>query len=241
MAPLTIKTTGHAKQTRYPERAVLRLIVKDTGPKPAAVSSNVQTTTARIQNILNGLATAPTPKSPSGEPTAPILKWSMGPTTTYTFPRSDGSLSKSSTSKHIATSVLFEAEFASFKALGSAATELSSIDFVYPLGIEWRLTDATKEAVAAETRAAACRDAVKKAQDYARGVGKEERCKVEAVEVLEAGAGNVKEGNGDDGFRVLDALMERGHRLSGSGDPGWSFQPAEIEFRVDFTAKFVVE
>ncbi|KAL3466078.1 hypothetical protein BJX64DRAFT_285010 [Aspergillus heterothallicus] len=263
MSPLSIKTTGHARQTRTPERALLRFIVKDSGAKPATVATSVQATTARVQSIFSSLTSPPRSQAPSKSSTlsgtspasgdnnnnnndndnpGPILRYTMGPPTSYTFARTE---SMSKMSKHVATSVAFAVEFADFEALGAVAAQLSSVDYVYPLGVEWMLTEATKEVFAEETRAAACADALRRARSYARGFGRGEAgtsSRVEAVEVVEVGGGpGSKEGGDLGGFRVLDVL-DRGHRSSfGSGDVGWSFQPAEIEFRVELSVKFVVE
>ncbi|KAL2842196.1 hypothetical protein BJY01DRAFT_216931 [Aspergillus pseudoustus] len=233
MAPLTIKTTGHARATRVPERAHLRLTVKDSGPKPATVASNVQSTTARVHSILSSL----TATKQSTDQSSPALNYTVGPVTSYSFWRTE---SMSKASKQHATSVVFDVEFADFTALGAVAAQLSAVEFVHPLGIEWRLTDATKEVVASGARAEACAEALKKARDYTRGLGREDGAgRIEAVDVLECGSGSGSGGNG--GFKVLDVLMDRGQRYSSSGDLGWSFQPAEIEFRVDLDVKFVVE
>jgi uncharacterized protein YggE len=230
MAPLKITTTGHATKTHFAERALLRLAVKDTGLKPANVASNVQNATAKLQNILSTL----TLKSAAGGPSNPILKWSMGTPTTYTYMRTE-SLSKAS--RYHAVSTTFEIEFVEYKALATLAAQLSSIDFVQLLGVEWRLTEETKEVISREARALACWDALTRAQDYARGFGKEGGS-VEAVEVLEGGE-SAK--SGEDGFRVLDVYNDGRPSYSSSGDLGLSLQPVDIEFRVDLTVKFVVE
>ncbi|KAL2861833.1 hypothetical protein BJX68DRAFT_223366 [Aspergillus pseudodeflectus] len=231
MAPLKITTTGHATKTHPAERALLRLAIKDTGPKPATVASNVQNATAKLQNILSTL----TPKSATSCAT-PVLKWTMGTPTSYTYMRSE-SLSKAS--RYHAVSTTLEIEFVEFKALASLAAQLSGLDFVHLVGVEWSLTDATKEVVSREARTLACRDALTRAQDYAREFGKENGS-VEAVEVFESsGSGSAKDGG--DGFRVMDVCNEGRHSYSSSGDLGLSLQPVDIEFRVDLTVKFVAE
>ncbi|KAL3490619.1 hypothetical protein BJX62DRAFT_206768 [Aspergillus germanicus] len=227
MAPLKITTTGHATKTHPAERAILRLAVKDTGLKPATVASNVQNATVKLQNILSTL----TPKSAAA---GAVLKWTMGTPISYTYMRTE-SLSKAS--RYHAVSTAVEIEFVEFKALASLATQLSSIDFVQLLGVEWSLTEDTKEAVSREARALACWDALARAQDYARGFGKEGGA-VEAVEVLEGGE-SAK--SGEDGFRVLDVYNDGRPSYSSSGDLGLSLQPVDIEFRVGLTVKFVVE
>jgi uncharacterized protein YggE len=232
MAPLKITTAGRATKTHPAERALLRLAIKDTGPKPATVASNVQNATARLQNILSTL----TPKSATSDGVTPVLKWTMGTPTSYTYMRSE-SLSKASRYHAVSTSV--EIEFVEFKALASLAAQLSSMDFVQLVGVDWSLTDATKEVVSREARTLACRDALTRSQDYARGFGKENRS-VEAVEVLESsGSGSAKDGG--DGFRVMDVYNEGRHSYSSSGDLGPSLQPVDIEFRVDLTVKFLAE
>ncbi|CEL10672.1 hypothetical protein ASPCAL13787 [Aspergillus calidoustus] len=118
MAPLKITTTGRATKTHPAERALLRLAIKDTGPKPATVASNVQNATARLQNILSTL----TPKSATSGGVTPVLKWTMGTPTSSTYMRSE-SLSKASRYHAVSTSV--EIEFVEFKALASLAAQLS--------------------------------------------------------------------------------------------------------------------
>ncbi|KAJ0421542.1 hypothetical protein BJY00DRAFT_281895, partial [Aspergillus carlsbadensis] len=237
MPPLKITTTGHATQTHPAERAHLRLCIKDTGPKPATVSSNVQTATAKLQGVLSSL----TPKSGASAAT-PIVKWTMAAPVSYTYMRTE-SLSKAS--RYHAVSTRVEVEFGDFKALAVLAAQLSGIDFVTLLGVQWSLTEGTKEVVSREARALACRDAMTRARDYARGFGKD-CASVEAVEVFEgSGSGsdgaNVKDGG--DGFSVVDVHQERGHSYSSSSssrDLGLVLQPVDIEFRVGLTVKFVV-
>ncbi|KAL3450276.1 hypothetical protein BJX65DRAFT_270505 [Aspergillus insuetus] len=229
MAPLKITTSGHATKTHAAERVLLRLAVKDTGLKPANVASNVQNATAKLQSILSTL----TPKSATSSAT-PILKWTMGTPISYTYMRTE-SLSKASRYHAISTAV--EIEFVEFKALASLATQLSSIDFVQLLRVEWTLTEETKEVVSREARALACRDALTRARDYARGFGKDNGG-VEAVEVLEGGGGAR---SGEDGFRVLDVYNDGRPSYSSSGDLGLALQPVDIEFRVDLTVEFVAE
>lgn len=73
---------------------------------------------------------------------------------------------KTSTRIHQAH-MTFEAKFRDFKHLGSCTANLSVIDHVNISGIQWALTDKTKESLVTQCRHQAVRDAVAKASDYA--------------------------------------------------------------------------
>ena len=66
----------------------------------------------------------------------------------------------------------FTIKFADFEKLGNACTNLANLPFASISRVAWQLTDKTKAATAGDVRRLAVEDAVSKAQDFARAVGK---------------------------------------------------------------------
>ncbi|KAL4885598.1 hypothetical protein BJY04DRAFT_180050 [Aspergillus karnatakaensis] len=266
MPPLTITTTGHATLTHPAELALLRLTIKDTGAKPANAISNVQAAAGKVRAILDTYSQNPAPPPP----TTPSSKLKFfterhskthsqdqthededqglnkGAITTYSTSDITTTItwkheSSSRMSKLHAAYLYISVEFVEFKALAAVAREISGLEFVTVKEVEWKLTEETKGTLASEGRVKAARDAIGRAKDYGSVLGEEKN--VEAVEVVEkknTGSGKDGAGAGGDGggFRVVDMYRDRDQ--SGS-DFGVSFQPPDIEFRVEITVRFVAE
>ena len=228
---LSIQTTGHGRISRPAERAVLRIDIKDDGPDPTTVSKNVFQCTQRIEQMLQPVSE----KLPSGEhdPSAAVTHWSTGKLDTYSYPNYDRDGKITGRTHHAATS--FEVKFRDFGVLAHTASDLSAMEFVNLDGIEWRLTDVTKQALASEVRALAARDGLARAEDYARALGWE---KVKAIDLVE-------QTGADDGsfgvpVRRLCMMAEGGFDDEG-GDPGLSFQPEEVRLEAVVTVKSVAD
>ena len=95
--------------------------------------------------------------------------------------------------------------------------------------VEWRLTDATKESLASESRREAVKNAVVKARDYADVLGKGEP---EVVEVSD------ESGIFRQGLRELASHHSTNGRGQGAGEI-LDFEPESVQLNTTVTVKFL--
>ena len=169
MAPLEFKVTGSATVTRRAERCTLTLAISSSGPSQGEVSQNVKSTTITVNVLLKELA----PKDKYGDPTpsAVIAVFSMTPLRTCTWIPQNNDGNRTPRRQYNAN-VRFEVIFQNFIKLGEVIATVSKMPHVEIENMDWRLTDATRANLASEVRNNAMQDAVDKARDYAKVVGR---------------------------------------------------------------------
>jgi hypothetical protein len=141
MAPFVINVQGRAEIPHPTERALINVYVASSGTNKAIVSSEVITTTKKIEALLRELSAQD--ESAEAKDAAPLAHWSM----------------------------YFDIRFKEFKTLGSFGTKLSALPHVEIGCINWGLTPSTMEAYRAQLRKEAAQDALQKAQDYCDVLG----------------------------------------------------------------------
>ncbi|KAL2816000.1 hypothetical protein BDW59DRAFT_153513 [Aspergillus cavernicola] len=223
MPPIDITTTGSATIARPAERAILTITIKDNGPDATTVTNNVVTRTNQIKQILEPLNA----KTESGSlaPHAAITHFSMGSLSKFTYNTYNNNSEITGKEQHV--SITFEVKFQDFNVLSSVATELSGMQFVEIRGIDWKLTDATRDSLQTQVREMAGKDAFSRALDYARTFGKRA---IDAVEISEGEGGHP-------GFGVQRRFMMA--RQSSEEPPQLEFQPEDVEMRAQVTVKFI--
>ncbi|KAJ6186019.1 hypothetical protein N7519_007320 [Penicillium mononematosum] len=181
MAPLKIVLDGSSSTTRQPERAALHFIVKATGENRESVSKEVTETSNEINRLFKDLC----PKTETGETIqgSPVTSFSSTSLQTWSQVPSDMSGNPLPTVYHATLSL--NALFQDFTKLSEVVGELLSYSNIEIQSLEWCLTEATQKALSSESREEAMRDAVRKANDYARVIGRE----VVAVEIRESADG----------------------------------------------------
>jgi hypothetical protein len=170
MAPLIINVAGSSTISKQPERAVIYVTVSNSGQSQSDVIQSVTRTAKQLQSDLNQLA----PKDSNGQAAvnAPITHWSMSTISTgsyFMYVQQSGNTEKET---RYTANTSFTIKFADFEKLGNACTNLANLPFASISRIAWQLTDKTKAATAGDVRRLAVEDAVSKAQDFARAVGK---------------------------------------------------------------------
>lgn len=183
---LKIHVNGSASVFRTAERGVLHIEVSSTTTSQAESASNARSTTESMINTFRRFA----PKTEDGlypHASAGITAFSASAPETSTFiPRAKNGRELKTAPKEYTTATTAEVIFRDLELLARLATELSAMENVSITQTEWRLTDATHDAICREARVKAMKDAVQKAEDYAGVVGRE----VVAVKV-EDGPANI--------------------------------------------------
>ncbi|KAJ6141097.1 hypothetical protein N7497_011990 [Penicillium chrysogenum] len=171
MAPLKIVLDGSSSTTRQPERAALSFVVKATGKNRESVSKEVTETSNEINRLFKDLS----PKTETGETIkgSPVTSFSSTSLQTWSQVPSDKSGKPLPTVYHATLS------------LNALFQDFTKLNEVVGGSLEWCLTEVTQKALSSESREEAMRDAVRKASDYARVIGRE----VVAVEIRESAGG----------------------------------------------------
>lgn len=224
MAPLEIRLQGNSVIARPAERAVLSVKVSSEGTSQETVSNDVTLTSNNLVKIFRELA----PKDEVGNatPDAPITVFSTPSLQTRSW--------ISTTSRNNETVQLprcFEASsrfkviFRDFEKLGEISDKLFKMPHTDVTETEYILTDKTQEDLGSESRKAALRDAIQKAQDYAEVVGKN----VVAVEIT------------DQGYTAGGRTKQTARRSNYSSSPGvgLSVEPEDVQLKSSITVKFI--
>ena len=166
---LEIDVRGTSEISRDPERAVLSVGISSEGADQEVVSQHVSSTCNQLQQTFDRL----TPKTSTGAvtPEAPIIAFSTTSLRSWSYVPYDAK-GKALQRVHSASSG-FEVVFRDFETLGHVASELFLMPHVTINHISWRLTDPTLRALGADSRKLAMQDAILKANDYSKVVGRE--------------------------------------------------------------------
>jgi len=234
--PLIINVLGSANLSRRPERATLAVTIYHSGPDAQAITSAVTSTTNKIQSGLSSLA--PQPRS-SANADGPITHWSMSSLSTGSFnvylPTASGEpVGEKNTVVHHSAQTNFSIRFKDFSRMGSIVSDLAKLPHVQIRGLSWSLTDATREATQTEARAAAVKDAIKQAKEYAAAVGKKNVVPVEMT-------GEADGGGFGSPFGRVAAQMPTG-ALFGSASRGLeeriNFEPQDVDVGASVRVRF---
>jgi uncharacterized protein YggE len=184
---LTISTLGTSVLSRQAERAVVALDVSSSGPTQSNVSQEVNSTSNRLQSILQALA----PKIGSGE-TIPdaasdtaVTHWRMSSLSTGSYIPWDRQKEEERKCTYTARTS-FEITFRDFSKLGQVVSDMANLPHVSIRNIAWRLTDTTKGQLGQLSRKEAVKDAIAKARDYGDVL---EKKRIRAVEVNDVDLG----------------------------------------------------
>lgn len=181
MAPLKVVLDGTSTISRQPEQCALRFIVRATGPTRESVSKEVTETSNEINQLFKELS----PNTETGEkiPGSPVASFSS--TSLHTRCEIPTNKSGKPLPAVYHTTLSLNALFQDFTKLNEVVGKLLTYSNVEIQSLNWCLTEATQKALDSESREEAMRNAVQKADDYARVVGQE----VHAVQIRESGSG----------------------------------------------------
>ncbi|KAM3076152.1 hypothetical protein ACMFMG_006334 [Clarireedia jacksonii] len=233
--PLEIHIQGSSLIERPPERGTLIIAVNSQGTSQETVSNQVIQTSNSLQALFKSLSTPDASQESNGsaKEDPPIIGFAMTNLRTRSWEPQDKDGNK--LERRYEASSHFEATFRDFDKLA----EIASIVFTTPhteiRSTTWSLTDETKQATRVLGREKALKDAIAKAEDYARVLGR----KVVATEVRDNGT-NMKNLPPRSGF----AAMVPQKRMGGDSNPtlvldGLVLEPQDVEVRGRVQVRFV--
>jgi len=171
--PTVIQIQGRASINTLAERAALNIHVSDTGFDKDVVSKNVITTVNTIQSELDQHC----PRLENGDisPSAPITYYSIASLSLSEAENynDEGHRSTNPEKKLYTADSSIDIHFRNFGTLGDIAVRLSAMPHVLLRGIDWRLTDAKQAWLDEEVRMQALKNAIERANAYARIIGRE--------------------------------------------------------------------
>ncbi|KGO55580.1 Protein of unknown function DUF541 [Penicillium expansum] len=169
---------GHYTARRFPERAMIHLIIECSGESEETTTHEVSITCTTLQEILEALC--PREEDRTVKPSAAVSKISAS----HIHASKDTTGNVSDRPRVHTAIVTFYAIFCDFNELQKFAYKLDTYDNARLSNVSWYLTDATTHDIGAESRKGALRDAVMKAKEYAEVIDLKE-IEVEPVELKE--------------------------------------------------------
>jgi uncharacterized protein YggE len=233
--PLTISVTGTSLILQKAELALLDVEISTTGFSRSFVSSEVQLSCRRLEDLLrkSSFAATSSTTAPSSLNNAtstvqkPIVKyWTMNNIHTSTHLPTDASgVVLKNAQRSYTTTISFVIHITEFGALGTFASNVVLIPYTCIKGVRWRLHGSTRKDFESKLRSLAVEDALERAKDYAKALGLSAVWPVEVKEVRWCD---------EDG----DARM-KGVRRVGVADP--VFEPEEVMLSARVDCKFEAE
>lgn len=179
--PLEIHVQGISQVQRPAERGNLVIAVIAEGTSQTTVAAQVTKTSNNLQALFKQLSTKPTqssspPNSTIDEP--PVTQYSTTNLRTRSWQIPDPNNEGEKISLHEASSH-FEVTFRDFEKFAEVSSDLFVTPNTEIRSTTWSLTEEMQKEVGIQGREMAMRDAISKAEDYARVLGR----KVMATEV----------------------------------------------------------
>lgn len=233
--PLEIHIQGSSLIERPAERGTLIVAVNSQSTSQETVSNQVIQTSNSLQALFKDLSTPDTSQESDGsakeEP--PVTGFTMTNLRTRSWEPEDRDGNK--LERLYEASSHFEATFRDFDKLAEIANTIFTTPHTEIRSTTWSLTDETKQATRALGREKALKDAIAKAEDYTRVLGRQ----VVATEVRDNGT-NLKNLPPRSGF----AAMVPKKKMFGESEQklvldGLVLEPQAVEIRGRVQVKFV--
>jgi uncharacterized protein YggE len=218
-SPLIISVTGSSDIHHKAELAIMSITVSDTAPTLEKASTSIVKSVDQIQSML-GVKDL----SQSGEtnPGSGIAKWKA-----RTIAKTEYVYTSSMSKSVFRVTTSFEITFRDFALLATWDSTLCNTPNTKVAGIQWTLTDATRQQLETEGRKTCAQRAMHKARDFAEGVGLE-RDTVRAVELSDKGT----EATSTSGDRGQNLPMRAKRNEKGETEDGNTLVFANEEVRL---------
>ncbi|KAK6008473.1 hypothetical protein QM012_000376 [Aureobasidium pullulans] len=214
--PTTIAVNGIAIIPFKAERALLDVQINSTGFSRSFVSQEVQLSCQRLEDLLRKLSSTQTESPNTVAETAIVAHWSMTDIkTTSHLPTDEYGTTLKNAQRVYSTSISFNIHIRDFTKLGTFSSQISILPYTSIHNLKWAITNTTKKASEKTLRAAATKDALERAKDYAKALGLSAVWPVEVREVQwgKCDGGAVKKGQERTmGMRTLVADLDPGVR-----------------------------
>lgn len=227
MEPLKIRVNGESSISRLAEQGILRLTVNSEGPELETVSKEVISRSNNLSELFKTLS----PKSDDGTATADAAVAKFASTFLRTRSYMPHDKNNKPLPKVYQASMSLKIVFRDINKLSQVVGQLVSYSNVEINSIDWSLSEDTQKALCSQVRREAVRDAVDKANDYAREVGRE----VYAVEIMDGGGNAVAQHAQGVPFHATGGLFgstRGGGGLFGGGAPS---NPPELSETLDLS------
>ena len=222
--PVLITVVGKSEIHHPAERGTVTLAVSFEGPDTTASFEPAARLHTSIVDELRTLA---------AQQPAPITWWSTG--TLQTWSRRPWNAEGKILPPVFTTATTIEAKFADFGALAAWASRVALLGGVTVQGIDWALTEHTRDELRARVRREAVASAVQKAGDYAEslGLGAVSPVAIADPGMLEAGMTPSEFGPAPAGMRMAKAMSDSGGAIE--------FTPEHITIDATVHARFQAE
>jgi hypothetical protein len=232
----TIDVKGEVELLLAAERAVLSIQVN------AQSQNKRETTDATVASARKVEAFLRETTAPSENETSPVDYWSRTSLREYSHVPYDNERKVNLPREYQAT-VNFSIRLQKFNALGRIIHDLVAIEYVRSEGVQWVLTHDTMEAQRSKLRTLAAKDALDRAQDYAKAVGYE---RVLPLEMREAQA-YTRSSNSKTGLVPTDGVETQSKNMAAFeewedlGEEAFQYTPEEVKMTLSLHAKFRAE
>jgi uncharacterized protein YggE len=221
---IKISVTGTSLIHKPPDLALLDIEISTTGFSRSFISSEIQLSCRRLEDLLRKSSSSSVSTSAAE---TPIVKyWAMTNIHTSShLPTSPHGVVLKNAQRIYSTTISFNIHIIEFGALGTFANQVALIPYTCIHGVRWAVHDSTRKVYESELRGKAVGDALEKAKDYAKGLGLSAAWPVEVREVrwgIEDGDVDVKrKGMGRTGVvesdsGMVDVFLDPGEVLLGA-------------------------
>ena len=218
------------------ERALLSVTVNTQGQDKAKVTDGVVTSARKVEATLRKIC------AQKENQTAAVDYWSRTSLSEHSHVPYDNERKINLPREYQAT-VDFEVRLQRFNRLGPVIHELVAIEHVGTKAVEWVLTAETKEAQRSKLRTLAAKNALSKAQDYAKALGYD---KVVAFEIKEAQQ-YTRSSSRKSGWAQSDGVETQSKNMADTedwedvGEQAFQYTPEEVKMSQSVNAKFRAE
>lgn len=182
MTCFTMTLRGHYTARRFPERAMIHLIIESSGESEETVSQEVILTCNSLREILEALCLREENGTVKPEAAVSSISASHIHLVSEDLNTNNPTGDLSNRPRMHNATITFYAIFCDFNEMHKFIQKLDGYHNARLKDVSWYLTDATNHEVGAQSRKGALLDAVMKANQYAAAIDLEE---VEAVELKE--------------------------------------------------------
>lgn len=233
---VTIDVKGEADILLPAERAILSVQVNTQNQDKKKATDAAVSAARRVETFLREKT------APKDGQKSPIDHWTRTSLHETSYVEYDNE-NKKHLPREYKAAVDFHIRLPKFSALGKTIHELVAIEYVQCNGVEWVLTDETIEAQKSKLRTMAAKEALSRAQDYAKALG---YSKVSPSRVRESQAytrsSNVKGGRiPSDGVESQSKNLADMEEWEDLADEAFQYTPEELKISQKVDAVFRVE